>query len=145
MKENSKDAPVTDELKKDAQENVENTINPDIYGYRNGQMISISPNNIFYLMPLLKKIIEQESAAMNILTPSEKEGEMPTRTRHSTLTDIGVETLGAMQLLTDLHVENIKNGVAISREVLEQEALQAQAQATAIPVDEVPEETTAEA
>lgn len=120
MKENSKENPTPQE-----------NINPDDYGYRNEQTIEISPHILFQIMPFLRKVAEQESGAMNIITPSEEAGQMPSKTRHHTLTDLGVEAAGALTMYLDIHMDNIQKGIAVSREVLEKEA------ASAIPVERV--------
>lgn len=106
-------------------------INPEEWGYRKGQKFEISPEVLFEMLPFLRKIAEQESRAINFIAPPEKEGEMPSSTRHHTISDVGREAIGAMTMITDIHLDNIRQGIAVSREVLEKE----DKEAAAIPVD----------
>lgn len=102
---------------------------PRLFGYKNGQKIEVDANAFMSLLNFAHQIVLKERREEFEMKDTFEE---TLQARKETISQLGLEATKVIEFISTVHISNVENGIAVHKDVLEQEiAKQASAQTPA--------------
>ncbi|MCA9749042.1 MAG: hypothetical protein KC414_08045 [Romboutsia sp.] len=105
-----------EETPKQQKEDVQ--IDPNVFGYREGQRIEVDANMFMSFISFAHQVSLQER---KIFYEPNDNFDKTLSSGKEVLTDLGLQGVRWMELITNTHIDNIKKGVAVHQDVLMKE------------------------